>query len=44
MTPLSVSLLGEIAKEAGIPDGVVNVIHGLGRAVGNALTTIPKWI
>ena len=41
MTPLSVSLLGEIAKEAGIPDGVVNVVHGLGSVVGNALTTHP---
>lgn len=39
MTPLSVSLLGEIAKEAGIPDGVVNVIHGAGRVAGTALGT-----
>ena len=38
-TPLSVALLGEIAKEAGIPDGVVNVVHGLGSVVGTALTT-----
>ena len=37
-TPLSVALLGEIAKEAGIPDGVVNVVHGLGSVVGTALT------
>jgi aminomuconate-semialdehyde/2-hydroxymuconate-6-semialdehyde dehydrogenase len=42
MTPLSVSLLGEIAKEAGIPDGVVNVLHGLGGVVGTALTTHPE--
>src|SRR3954454_24902239 len=41
-TPLSVSLLGEIAKEAGIPDGVVNVVHGLGGVVGTALTTHPE--
>lgn len=40
-TPLSVSLLGEIAKEAGIPDGVVNVIHGRGKTVGAALTKHP---
>ncbi|BAQ10978.1 betaine-aldehyde dehydrogenase [Bacillus sp. OxB-1] len=38
MTPLSVSLLGEIAAQAGIPDGVVNVIHGKGRQVGTWLT------
>ena len=41
MTPLSVSLLGEIAKEAGIPDGVVNVVHGFGETAGAALTTHP---
>ncbi|MFC7366653.1 MULTISPECIES: aldehyde dehydrogenase [Bhargavaea] len=41
-TPLSVSLLGEIAKEAGIPDGVVNVVQGKGSVVGNALTTHPE--
>ncbi|MFP8782676.1 aldehyde dehydrogenase [Planococcus plakortidis] len=38
MTPLSVSLLGEIAKEAGIPDGVVNIVHGKGSVVGTAVT------
>lgn len=38
MTPLSVSLLGEIAKEAGIPDGVVNILHGKGSVVGTAIT------
>ncbi|MGJ7913046.1 aldehyde dehydrogenase [Neobacillus sp. LXY-1] len=42
MTPLSVSLLGEIAKEAGIPDGVVNVVHGLGNVAGTSLTTHPE--
>ncbi|MBG9986132.1 aldehyde dehydrogenase [Facklamia sp. DSM 111018] len=39
VTPLSVALLGEIAKEAGIPDGVVNIVHGKGGVVGNALTS-----
>ncbi len=42
MTPMSVSLLGEIAKEAGIPDGVVNVIHGTGRVAGTVLTSHPE--
>lgn len=42
MTPLSVSLLGEIAKEAGIPDGVVNVVHGHGNVAGTTLTTHPE--
>lgn len=40
VTPLTVSLLGEIAKEAGIPDGVVNVVHGFGGgSTGEYLTT-----
>lgn len=41
LTPLSISLLGEIAKEAGIPDGVVNIVHGPGGRVGNAITEHP---
>jgi aminomuconate-semialdehyde/2-hydroxymuconate-6-semialdehyde dehydrogenase len=42
-TPLTVSLLGEIAKEAGIPDGVVNVIHGFGpNSAGEFLTAHPE--
>lgn len=40
ITPLTVSLLGEIAKEAGIPDGVVNVVQGFGpRSCGEFMTT-----
>lgn len=39
VTPLSVAMLGEIAKEAGIPDGVLNIVHGNGATVGNALTS-----
>jgi acyl-CoA reductase-like NAD-dependent aldehyde dehydrogenase len=31
-------LLGDIAHDAGIPDGVVNVVNGLGPTVGAALT------
>ncbi|CAM3565580.1 aldehyde dehydrogenase [Hydrogenibacillus schlegelii] len=30
LTPLSATLLAEVIKEAGIPDGVVNVVHGFG--------------
>lgn len=42
-TPLTVSLLGEIAKEAGIPDGVVNVIQGFGpNSAGEFVTTHPN--
>lgn len=43
VTPLTVSLLGEIAKEAGIPDGVVNVVHGFGgSSAGEYMTTHPE--
>lgn len=42
-TPLTVSLLGEIAKEAGIPDGVINVIHGFGvNSAGEFMTSHPE--
>ncbi len=36
-TPLSAVRLGEIAEEAGVPQGVVNVLLGSGSSVGHAL-------
>lgn len=41
MTPLSALVLAEILTEAGLPDGLFNVIQGMGE-VGAALTTHPK--
>lgn len=41
MTPLSAMLLAEIAKEAGIPDGVWNTVNGFGSTVGKRLTEHP---
>jgi acyl-CoA reductase-like NAD-dependent aldehyde dehydrogenase len=35
--PFSLSLLGEIVTEAGLPDGVVNIVHGVGERTGAAL-------
>jgi acyl-CoA reductase-like NAD-dependent aldehyde dehydrogenase len=32
-TPLTAIRLGEIIQEAGIPDGVVNIITGFGRCI-----------
>ncbi|SMF29416.1 Acyl-CoA reductase [Trinickia caryophylli] len=40
--PLAVARLGELACEAGIPDGVVNVVHGAGAEVGPALVAHPR--
>lgn len=37
-TPLSALILGELALEAGIPPGVLNVLPGFGPRAGQALT------
>ena len=41
-TPLSALMLGEIANEAGLPPGVLNIITGPGGTVGTAMTTHPS--
>ncbi|TRX74070.1 betaine-aldehyde dehydrogenase [Pseudomonas mangiferae] len=41
VTPLSALKLAEIYTEAGVPDGVFNVLTGSGRDVGQALTEHP---
>ena len=40
-TPLSALLLGELACEAGFPDGVLNIVTGLGETAGAALAAHP---
>jgi phenylacetaldehyde dehydrogenase len=40
-TPLSAIRLGEIMVEAGLPDGVVNIITGFGETAGAALAAHP---
>jgi 5-carboxymethyl-2-hydroxymuconic-semialdehyde dehydrogenase len=40
-SPLSASLLADIAQEAGLPMGVWNTVHGLGETAGKALTEHP---
>ncbi len=40
-SPLTADLLGELALEAGIPPGVVNVVHGNGEISGDALVRHP---
>jgi acyl-CoA reductase-like NAD-dependent aldehyde dehydrogenase len=41
LTPLSALRLGELILEAGIPEGVVNVLVGPGRVVGQRLVEHP---
>jgi acyl-CoA reductase-like NAD-dependent aldehyde dehydrogenase len=40
-TPLTAMKLGELAREVGLPDGVLNVLPGLGDAAGEALARHP---
>jgi len=40
-TPLTALRLGELMQEAGIPDGVVNIVSGFGETAGAALAAHP---
>jgi len=42
LTPMTAFLLCEICAEAGLPDGVLNIVHGTGPKVGAAITAHPK--
>ena len=39
MTPMTANRLAELSLEAGIPNGVINIVHGYGGKAGRALTT-----
>jgi len=39
--PLTCSLLGELAERAGLPPGVLNIVHGTGAGAGAPLTGHP---
>ena len=41
LTPVTAYLLSTWIKESGFPDGVFNVLHGLGPEVGEAMVTHP---
>ncbi len=41
LTPLTADRLAELVREAEIPPGVVNIVHGRGSAAGRALTSHP---
>lgn len=40
-TPLTALALAAVVEEAGVPDGVVNVVTGAGRTIGDALVRHP---
>ncbi|MDP9004175.1 MAG: aldehyde dehydrogenase, partial [Verrucomicrobiota bacterium] len=42
LTPMTAYLLGETCREAGLPDGVLNIVHGTGPNVGAPITAHPK--
>lgn len=42
VTPYTAYLLGKVAKEAGMPDGVLNILHGEGGSAGDAIVKHPK--
>ena len=42
LTPMTAFLLGQIAREADLPKGVLNIVHGTGPNVGAPITAHPK--
>lgn len=42
VTPVTGYLLGLICKEAGLPDGVLNIVHGTGPSCGSAIVAHPQ--
>ena len=41
LSPLSAARLGELALEAGVPAGVLNIVHGFGAEAGEPLVAHP---
>ncbi len=41
LTPMTAYLFTRLCMEAGLPDGVLNVVHGLGTTVGQAMVDHP---
>ena len=42
LTPMTAHMLCEIAREVGLPSGVLNIVQGTGPTVGAAITAHPK--
>jgi len=41
-SPVTADLLAQLVKQAGVPDGVLNTVHGIGEEAGKALTEHPR--
>ncbi|WP_286756547.1 aldehyde dehydrogenase [Roseivirga sp. UBA838] len=41
ITPMTAFIFSKLCKEAGLPDGVLNIVHGLGAKAGQALVEQP---
>jgi aminomuconate-semialdehyde/2-hydroxymuconate-6-semialdehyde dehydrogenase len=42
ITPMTAYLLGDICNKAGLPKGVLNIVHGLGTSTGQAIVAHPN--
>jgi aminomuconate-semialdehyde/2-hydroxymuconate-6-semialdehyde dehydrogenase len=42
ITPMTANMLSELCIEAGMPPGVLNIVHGYGHKVGAAISAHPK--
>jgi aminomuconate-semialdehyde/2-hydroxymuconate-6-semialdehyde dehydrogenase len=42
VTPATAFLLSKICEKAGLPKGVLNIVHGLGSTTGQAIVSHPK--
>src|SRR4249919_2275267 len=40
-SPVTADLLAKLVRQAGVPDGVLNTVHGIGEEAGKALTEHP---
>src|ERR1700710_2341737 len=41
-SPVTADLLAKLVKQAGVPDGVLNTVHGFGEEAGKSLTEHPS--
>lgn len=41
ITPMTAFMLADICQKAGLPDGVLNIVHGRGQSAGQAIVSHP---